>query len=61
MIGISFGTWNQAGGAIFNKERIRIKGYIWTPFVRLKFRYKPFWNYNGCLVKKYDTRVDIGS
>lgn len=40
MIGFSFGRWNHAAGRAFIKDRIRIKGYIWTPFVRMRRRYE---------------------
>ncbi len=45
MIWISFGKWNHSAGNFFVRERIYLKGYKWTPFVRVQLRhYKmPLW------------------
>lgn len=40
MVVINFGTWRHAAGFLFLKDRIYIKRYIWTPFVKLSIRYK---------------------
>lgn len=47
MIWINFGKWNNGGGFLFKKQRIYIKDYKWTPFIKLSIRYKnkkDFWN-----------------
>ena len=46
MIGLNFDTWNNGAGFLFKKQRIYIKGYKWTPFIKLSIRYKgkAFWN-----------------
>ena len=38
MISIKFGRWNYMALSKNTYERILIKGYIWTPFVRVKVR-----------------------
>ncbi len=43
MIWFALGKWNSASGAFFVRDRIRRKGYVWTPFVRLRWRYGSFW------------------
>ncbi len=40
MILLSFDTWNSAHGKRFTRERIYRHGWQWTPFVRIKWRYK---------------------
>lgn len=40
MIFIAFGRWNHSAGRRFISERIWWKGYCWTPFVRVRKRYK---------------------
>ena len=35
---IRFGKWNSYHGRWFVSERIWRKGYIWTPFVRVRIR-----------------------
>lgn len=39
MIFISFGRWSSSHGRWFTRERIYWKGYRWTPFVRISWRY----------------------
>jgi hypothetical protein len=36
---IRFGRWTYAGGRWFSWERFLIKGYIWTPFVKVEKRF----------------------
>jgi len=38
MIWIKFGSWNHSARKYFVYDRIRIKGYVWTPFVWAKKR-----------------------
>jgi len=38
MLGISFGEHNHSGGRFFVTSRILYKGYVWTPFVKVKLR-----------------------
>jgi len=40
MIIISFGKWFSSYGRWFVRERILFKGYIWTPFCKIKLRRK---------------------
>lgn len=40
MIWIAFGRWNGSGGRWFCRQRIYWKGYKWTPFVRVRWRYR---------------------
>lgn len=35
---INFSTWSQSANKYFLMDRIYIKGYKWTPFVKVKFR-----------------------
>ena len=39
MIWISFGKWQSYSCEKWVRTRILIKGYIWTPFVRVRERY----------------------
>ena len=39
MIWVSFKKWSNGGGAIFCYKRIYWKGYRWTPFIRVFWRY----------------------
>lgn len=39
MIVLSFERWNSAAGKWFVRTRIYHKGYIWTPFVRIRRRW----------------------
>lgn len=45
MFWISFGRWNHSAGHFFIQERIYRKGYIWTPFVRVRRRYSSWLGY----------------
>jgi hypothetical protein len=47
MIWIRFGTWNNAAGRFFVSTRIWRKGYIWTPFVKVRKRYTSWFGYWG--------------
>lgn len=40
MIFIAFGRWSNAAGSWFIRERILWRGYRWTPFVRIRWRYE---------------------
>ena len=40
MYWLSFDIWNNSHGMLFTKQRIYIKGYKWTPFVKVSIRYK---------------------
>ena len=40
MIFIAFGRWNHSAGSWFIRERIYWRGYRWTPFVRVRWRYE---------------------
>ena len=40
MIWIAFGRWNHSAGRWFVRRRLYWQGYRWTPFVRIKGRYK---------------------
>lgn len=40
MIFIAFGRWSNAAGSWFFRERIWWRGYRWTPFVRIRWRYE---------------------
>jgi len=40
MIIISFGKWSTAAGRWFIRERIYINGYKWTPFCKIRRRYR---------------------
>ncbi len=44
MIIPSLGKWSTASGALFFRERIYWRGFKWTPFCWLTWRYK---KYNG--------------
>lgn len=37
---IRFGRWSHAAMRVFTYDRYYRKGYIWTPFVKVKWRYK---------------------
>lgn len=39
MIWIAFGRWSHSAGRWFTRRRIYLKGYIWTPFVIVRWRY----------------------
>lgn len=39
MYGLSFASWSTRSGPLFITERIYLKGYKWTPFVRYYKRY----------------------
>lgn len=39
MIVPSFGRWQHAAGRRFCRTRVYLRGYIWTPFVRIRLRY----------------------
>lgn len=39
MIWIALGTWNHSAGRMLIQDRIRLRGYKWTPFVRVRWRY----------------------
>ena len=42
MIWLNLGTWLESYKTYFVYKRIYLKGYIWTPFVRVSRRvYKP--------------------
>jgi len=35
---ISFGSWRSSHGKVFVQKRYYIKGYKWTPFLRVSLR-----------------------
>ena len=37
---LNFKNWNQSYGKTFIQERFYFKGYIWTPLVKVRQRYK---------------------
>ena len=40
MIFVALGRWSNAAGRWFIRERIYRRGYRWTPFVRVRWRYE---------------------
>ncbi len=47
MIFISLKNYKNIGGKFFSYKRIMLNGYLWTPFVIIKKRYKTwlgYWN-----------------
>jgi hypothetical protein len=36
---VSLGGWSSSSGRWFVRERIYRHGYVWTPFVWMRFRY----------------------
>lgn len=54
MILLSFGRWNSKGGWFLKWKRFYIKGYIWTPFCRVKRRYPTTREYWNCVEKVVD-------
>ena len=40
MIFVALGRWSSAHGRWFTRERIYYKGYRWTPFVHVSWRYR---------------------
>ncbi|MCK5602140.1 hypothetical protein KAR91_09730 [Candidatus Pacearchaeota archaeon] len=48
MIWINFGKWTGSSGKFFSSARILRKGFIWTPFIRVKKRYDSWLGYWGC-------------
>jgi len=44
MIGINFNKWSGSSGRFLKCKRIYFKGYIWTPFIRMRKRYKSWFN-----------------
>ena len=43
MYWINFEKWDSSHQTIFNYERVYKKGYIWTPFVKISIRFKPWY------------------
>lgn len=39
IIFVAFGRWSSASGRWFTRKRIYWRGYKWTPFVRVRWRY----------------------
>jgi hypothetical protein len=39
MLWIASGDWNNAAGRAFVRSRIWWRGYKWTPFVTVRWRY----------------------
>lgn len=40
MIFVALGRWNHSAGRWLIREHIRWRGYRWTPFVRVRWRYE---------------------
>ena len=45
MVTVAFGRWSDCAGRFFTLKRIYYKGYKWTPFCRIKKRYKSWFGY----------------
>jgi len=45
MVTVAFGRWSDCAGRFFTLKRIYYKSYKWTPFCRIKKRYKTWFGY----------------
>ena len=45
MYWLSFKKWDSSHGIFFVYERAYIRGYKWTPFIRVRKRYKTWLGY----------------
>jgi len=46
IIGLNFDVWSNCGGIFFKYSRIRFRGK-WTPFVKVRKRYKKWFGFWG--------------
>jgi hypothetical protein len=47
MIWLSFANWHSSSGRFFTLTRIYSPGWRWTPFVRVRKRYRSWFGFWG--------------